>query len=59
MGRRIDARDQLHVAHEMLAAIGMHGLPTAHLDMTVTGATARKRFVETTLDATAREARIA
>jgi hypothetical protein len=46
VGRRIDARDQFQVAHETPAAIGMHGVPTAHLDITATGATARKRGID-------------
>jgi ATP/maltotriose-dependent transcriptional regulator MalT len=59
-GRRIDARDQLRVAHEMLAGIGMVAFAErATRELTATGETARKRVDETRYDLTAQEAQIA
>jgi DNA-binding CsgD family transcriptional regulator len=59
-GRRIDARNQLHTAHDMLADMGMDGFAErARRELVGTGATARKRTVETTLELTAQETQIA
>jgi DNA-binding CsgD family transcriptional regulator len=59
-GRRTDARAQLHTAHDMLAAMGMNGFAErARRELIATGATARKRSVETTQELTAQEAQIA
>ncbi|HEY3087920.1 MAG TPA: LuxR C-terminal-related transcriptional regulator [Jatrophihabitantaceae bacterium] len=59
-GRRIDARYQLHTAHDMLAEMGMSGFAErARRELTATGEHARKRSVETTQDLTAQEAQIA
>jgi DNA-binding NarL/FixJ family response regulator len=59
-GRRIDARTQLHAAQDLLAGMGMDGFADrARRELIATGATARKRTVETTLELTAQEAQIA
>ncbi len=59
-GRRIDARAQLHTAHEMLTEMGMAGFAErARRELTATGATARKRSVETSYELTAQESQIA
>jgi ATP/maltotriose-dependent transcriptional regulator MalT len=59
-GRRIDARDQLRVAHEMLTEIGMEAFADrAGRELAATGETARKRVDETRGDLTAQEAQIA
>ena len=59
-GRRTDARDQLHSAYDMFAAMGMSGFAErARRELIATGATARKRSVETTQELTAQEAQIA
>jgi FtsH-binding integral membrane protein len=47
-GQRVEARAQLHTAHDMLSAMGMAGFAErARQELTATGATARKRSVET------------
>jgi ATP/maltotriose-dependent transcriptional regulator MalT len=59
-GRRIDARAQLHTAHDMLTEMGMAGFAErARRELTATGATARKRSVETSYELTAQENQIA
>ena len=58
--RRIDARDQLRVAFEMLTAMGMEGFADrARRELLATGETVRKRTVDTLTDLTAQEAQIA
>jgi DNA-binding CsgD family transcriptional regulator len=58
--RRIDARAQLRIAHDMLEAMGMEAFAErARRELLATGETARKRTVETTLELTAQEALIA
>ena len=58
--RRIDAREQLHTAHDMLAAMGVEAFAErARRELLATGATARKRTVETRGELTAQEALIA
>jgi DNA-binding CsgD family transcriptional regulator len=58
--RRIDAREQLRTAHEMLAEIGMEAFAErAALELRATGETARKRTVETSSHLTTQEAQIA
>jgi DNA-binding CsgD family transcriptional regulator len=57
--RRVDAREQLRVAHRMFARIGAGGFAErAHRELLATGETARKRAVETRDDLTAQEAQI-
>jgi DNA-binding CsgD family transcriptional regulator len=59
-GRRVRAREQLHMAHDMLAAIGMDGFAErARRELIATGETVRKRSVETVTTLTAQEALIA
>jgi DNA-binding CsgD family transcriptional regulator len=59
-GRRIDARDQLRTAHDMLAEIGMEAFAErAGHELTATGGTVRKRRDETRADLTAQELQIA
>jgi DNA-binding CsgD family transcriptional regulator len=58
--RRVDAREQLRTAHEMLVAIGMEAFAErARGELQATGGTARKRTVETRDDLTAHERQIA
>jgi ATP/maltotriose-dependent transcriptional regulator MalT len=58
--RRIDAREQLRTAHEMLATMGAEAFAErARRELLATGETARKRTVETRDDLTAQEAHIA
>jgi hypothetical protein len=58
--RRLDAREQLRTAHEMLASIGIHAFAErAERELLATGETARKRTVETRDQLTAQEAQIA
>jgi len=58
--RRLDAREQLHTAHEMFTAMGMEAFADrAARELLTTGATARKRTAETAGDLTAQEAQIA
>jgi DNA-binding CsgD family transcriptional regulator len=58
--RRVDARDQLRVAHEMLTTMGVDAFAgrTRH-ELLATGETVRKRTVETLTDLTPQEAHIA
>jgi DNA-binding CsgD family transcriptional regulator len=59
-GRRIDAREHLRTAHDMLAAIGMQAFAErTRRELLATGETARKRTPETRGDLTAQEAQIA
>jgi DNA-binding CsgD family transcriptional regulator len=58
--RRTQAREQLRVAHEMLTAMGMEGFADrARAELLATGATVRKRTVDTLTDLTPQEAQIA
>jgi DNA-binding CsgD family transcriptional regulator len=58
--RRIDAREQLRTAHDMLDAIGMAAFAErARRELIATGETVRKRTVETAATLTAQEALIA
>ena len=58
--RRVDAREQLRTAHEMLDTMGVEGFAErARRELAATGETARKRTVETRDELTAQEAQIA
>ena len=58
--RRVDAREQLRSAHEMLDAMGLDGFAErARRELLATGETARKRTIETRDDLTPQEALIA
>ena len=58
--RRLDARDQLRVAHAMLDEMGAGAFAErARRELLATGETARKRSVETRDELTAQEAQIA
>jgi DNA-binding CsgD family transcriptional regulator len=58
--RRVDAREQLRIAHDMFSAMGADAFAArAHRELLATGERARKRTVETTLDLTPQEAEIA
>jgi DNA-binding CsgD family transcriptional regulator/tetratricopeptide (TPR) repeat protein len=58
--RRVDAREQLRTAHEMLVAIGMEGFAErARKELQATGEKVRKRTVETRDDLTAQERQMA
>jgi DNA-binding NarL/FixJ family response regulator len=59
-GRRVDARDQLRTAHDMLTAIGMAAFAErARRELTATGETVRKRSAGTLTTLTTQEALIA
>jgi ATP/maltotriose-dependent transcriptional regulator MalT len=59
-GRRVDAREQLRAAHDMLAAMGIAAFAErARRELVATGETARKRTVETREALTAQEAQVA
>jgi len=59
-GRRIDAREQLRIANDLLAAIGMEAFAErARRELLATGETARRRTVATSSELTAQEALIA
>jgi ATP/maltotriose-dependent transcriptional regulator MalT len=59
-GRRIDAREQLRAAHDMLGAIGMEAFAErTRRELVATGEKARKRTPETLGELTAQEAQIA
>ena len=59
-GRRVDAREQLRAAHDLLGAMGLEAFAErARRELLATGETARKRVVETTDDLTAQELQIA
>jgi DNA-binding CsgD family transcriptional regulator len=58
--RRVDAREQLRTAHDMLATMGVEAFAErAARELLATGETARKRTVETRDELTAQEAQIA
>ncbi|MEU8615145.1 LuxR C-terminal-related transcriptional regulator, partial [Actinoplanes sp. NPDC048791] len=58
--RRIDAREHLRTAFEMLSAMGVEGFAErARRELAATGETARKRVMETHLELTAQERQIA
>ncbi|MEA2130263.1 MAG: hypothetical protein QOJ85_3154, partial [Solirubrobacteraceae bacterium] len=58
--RRVDAREQLRTAHEMLATMGIEAFAErARRELAATGETARKRSLETRDELTAQEAQIA
>jgi DNA-binding CsgD family transcriptional regulator len=58
--RRLDAREHLRIAHEMLTAMGVAGFAArAAGELLATGEHARKRTVETSDDLTAQELQIA
>src|SRR5215216_2763217 len=58
--RRLDAREQLRTAHDMLARIGAEAFAErARRELLATGETVRKRTVETRGELTAQEAQIA
>jgi ATP/maltotriose-dependent transcriptional regulator MalT len=59
-GRRVDAREQLRAAHEMLAAIGMKAFAErARRELLATGEKVRKRTVDTSDELTGQERQIA
>jgi ATP/maltotriose-dependent transcriptional regulator MalT len=58
--RRLDAREQLRTAHDLLEAMGVEGFAErARRELRATGQTARKRTVQTSEELTAQEALIA
>ena len=58
--RRVDARQELRRAHEMLTEMGLEGFAQrARQELMATGETVRKRSVETAVDLTPQEAQIA
>jgi DNA-binding CsgD family transcriptional regulator len=58
--RRVDAREQLRAAHEMLTEMGMDAFAErARRELAATGETVRKRTVETIDDLTPQETQIA
>jgi DNA-binding CsgD family transcriptional regulator len=58
--RRVDAREQLRTAHEMLVAIGMEAFAErARQELQATGEKVRKRTIEARGDLTAQERQIA
>jgi DNA-binding CsgD family transcriptional regulator len=58
--RRIDAREQLRTAHDLLEAMGVEAFAErARRELRATGQTARKRTVQTTGELTAQEALVA
>src|SRR5205807_693677 len=58
--RRLDARQQLRTAHDLLSTMGMEGFAEhAARELLATGETARKRSVETSSQLTAQEAQVA
>jgi DNA-binding NarL/FixJ family response regulator len=58
--RRIDAREQLRTAHDMLATMGIEAFAErARRELLATGETVRKRTVETRDELTAQERQIA
>jgi DNA-binding CsgD family transcriptional regulator len=58
--RRLDAREHLRTAHEMLTSMGMEAFAErARRELAATGETARKRTLETSSQLTAQEAQIA
>jgi DNA-binding CsgD family transcriptional regulator len=60
VGRRVDARDQLRTAHDMLAGFGMQAFAErARRELAATGERPRKRSPDTRSDLTPQEAQIA
>jgi len=58
--RRVDAREQLRIAHDMLASMGMEAFAErARSELLATGETVRKRTVDTLGDLTPQEMQIA
>ena len=58
--RRVDAREQLRAAYQMLGATGIDGFAErAKRELLATGETVRKRTVDTALELTPQEAQIA
>ena len=58
--RRLDARAQLRIAHDMLSAMGAEAFAErARRELLATGETVRKRTVETASELTAQEAHVA
>jgi DNA-binding CsgD family transcriptional regulator len=58
--RRMDARDQLRTAYEMLTAMGIDGFAgRARRELLATGENVRKRMAETAVQLTVQEAQIA
>jgi DNA-binding CsgD family transcriptional regulator len=58
--RRVDAREQLRVAHEMFSRMGAEAFAErARHELSATGETVRKRTVETLDELTAQEAQVA
>jgi DNA-binding CsgD family transcriptional regulator len=58
--RRVDAREQLHTAEQLLSTMGVEGFADrARRELLATGETVRKRRVESRSDLTAQEAQIA
>jgi DNA-binding CsgD family transcriptional regulator len=58
--RRVDAREQLRTAHEMLTVMGIDAFAArARRELLATGKTTRKRTIETRDELTAQEAQIA
>jgi ATP/maltotriose-dependent transcriptional regulator MalT len=58
--RRLDARQELRTAHEMLTEMGMEAFAQrARQELTATGETVRKRTVDTAVDLTPQELQIA
>ena len=58
--RRVDAREQLRAAYQILTAMGIEGFAErARRELLATGETVRKRTVETAGELTAQEAQIA
>jgi DNA-binding CsgD family transcriptional regulator len=59
-GRRVDAREQLRTAHDMLDTMGIEAFAErARRELLATGETGRRRTVETRDELTAQEAQIA
>jgi DNA-binding CsgD family transcriptional regulator len=58
--RRVDAREQLRIAYDMLASMGVQGFAArARRELLATGETVRKRTVDTVNELTPQEAEIA
>src|SRR5690606_3514357 len=58
--RRVDAREQLRAAHEILSDVGVNGFAErAARELRATGETVRTRSVETTSQLTAQELNVA
>ncbi|MFC9688084.1 LuxR C-terminal-related transcriptional regulator [Kribbella sp. NPDC056951] len=59
-GRRVDAREQLRTAHDLLTGMGLQAFADrARHELLATGETVRKRTPETRTDLTAQESQIA